>query len=120
VGVTKEWDIEITDEARTWYDTLEPRKQARFAALLDELADKGPALTRPTSDLVKGTDTSYSIHELRSGSLRILYVFDPTQTAIVLVGGDKREAGWKAWYAPAIEEAKRLYADYLDDTGQTA
>jgi len=116
--VNSEWTIEITDEARAWYESLPERSAHRFEALLDELADKGPSLTRPTSDVVKGTNTPYTMYELRTGTIRILYVFDPRQTAVVLVGGDKSEHGFKAWYKPAIAEAKALYEEYLAETGQ--
>ena len=49
------------------------------------------------------------------GSLRVLFMFDPRRAAILLLGGDKAEAGWKAWYADAIAEAERLYDEHLTE-----
>ena len=44
--------------------------------------------------------------------LRVLFVFDPSRRAVLLVGGNK--AGqWQSWYRRAIPEAERLYAQYV-------
>ena len=45
--------------------------------------------------------------------IRILFVFDPWRSAILLIGGDKA-GNWKHWYAAAIPEAERLYAEYRE------
>jgi len=42
-------------------------------------------------------------------------VFDPRRTAILLLGADKAEHGWKRWYRDAIPEAERLYNEYLEE-----
>ena len=42
-------------------------------------------------------------------------MFDPRREAIFLVGADKAEHGWKAWYPGAIAEAEQLYDEYLTD-----
>ena len=55
-----------------------------------------------------------NLKELRplGGSLRVLFVFDPRRSAILLLGGDK--AGqWQRWYVEMIPLAERLYAEYL-------
>lgn len=57
--------------------------------------------------------------ELRPGSVgksevRILFVFDPWQSAILLIAGDK--AGqWRRWYREAIPHAEQLYETYLKE-----
>jgi hypothetical protein len=49
--------------------------------------------------------------------IRILFVFDPWRSAMLLVAGDK--AGrWKDWYREAIPRAERLYQTYLADWQQ--
>lgn len=115
------WDIEVTDEFRWWYEHLPATEQIeRVNAAVDQLAASGPTLGRP---LVGEIDTSQerregSIHnmkELRIGSIRILFVFDPRRTAILLLGADKAEAGWTNWYRQAIPAAERLYAEYLEE-----
>jgi hypothetical protein len=49
----------------------------------------------------------------RGGFLRVLFVFDPRRTAILLLGGDKRDQ-WEAWYREAIPAAECLYDVYLE------
>jgi hypothetical protein len=46
--------------------------------------------------------------------IRILFVFDPYRSAVLLVAGDK-SGRWTQWYRSAIPEAERLYAAYLDE-----
>jgi len=52
---------------------------------------------------------SPNMKELRAGSMRALFAFDPLRRAIVLVGGDKRD-DWTGWYERNIPIA----ADLLD------
>jgi len=57
------------------------------------------------------------MEELRPGSsgsteIRVLFVFDPWSSAILLVGGDK-SGNWTRWYRTAIPKAERLYEEYL-------
>ncbi len=56
----------------------------------------------------------------RSGGkseIRILFVFDPWRSAILLVAGDK--AGqWNRWYAEAIPRAEQLYEIYLKERAE--
>jgi hypothetical protein len=48
--------------------------------------------------------------------LRVLYAFDPSRSAILLVGGDK--SGNNRWYKAYVPIADRLYDEYLDETKQ--
>ena len=55
--------------------------------------------------------------ELRPGSsgrseVRILFVFDPNRSAIVLVAGDKA-GNWNKWYEKNITIAEKLYQEHL-------
>ena len=50
--------------------------------------------------------------ELRTGSIRILFFFDPSSTAVLLLGGDKR-GDWSGWYEVAIPKADDLHGAYL-------
>ena len=58
----------------------------------------------------------HNLKELRlrvagRGQIRLLFVFDSSREAIVLVAGDK--AGeWNRWYAEAIPLAEERYAAY--------
>jgi hypothetical protein len=42
---------------------------------------------------------------------RILYAFDPTRTAFLLLGGDK--TGDERWYDKMVPKADAIYADHL-------
>lgn len=106
------WDVEVTDEFASWYGRLVERALITAVnAAVDELVQRGPALRRQLVGEVSGS-TIHNLKELRVGSVRILFVFDPRRTAILLLGGDKSGA-WNAWYQHAIPEAERLYGEYL-------
>ena len=44
--------------------------------------------------------------------IRILLVFDPWRSAVLLVAGDK-SGQWDKWYRDAIPRAEQLYEHYL-------
>lgn len=79
------------------------------------LEEKGPGLGRPWIDTLEGSRHP-NMKELRprGGNLRILFVFDPRRTAILLLGGDK-SGEWTSWYERAIPEADRLYDEHLSE-----
>jgi len=55
-----------------------------------------------------------NLKELRPGTVRILFVFDPWRSSILLVAGDK--AGqWQRWYDEAIPLAEQRYQRYLEE-----
>ncbi|WP_420811804.1 type II toxin-antitoxin system RelE/ParE family toxin [Micromonospora endophytica] len=118
-GGAGEWRIDATDELDEWFVRLskeDPDSANQVAAAIDILAREGPALGRPLVDRVKGSDYK-NMKELRPGSsggteIRILFAFDPTRTAILLVAGNKA-GNWKGWYEMNILEADRLFAEHL-------
>ncbi len=83
---------------------------------IDHLAESGPALGRPLVDRVHGSRL-HNLKELRPGStgrseIRLLFVFDATREAVILVAGDK--AGqWIRWYRDNIPIAEARYEQYL-------
>ncbi len=84
----------------------------RFAIL----EQSGPTLGEPIVKKIENSELT-NLKELRvsaGGKLRILFVFDPRQSAILLLGGDKT-GRWIEWYEKAIPEAERLYAVYLHE-----
>jgi hypothetical protein len=110
------WEIEVTDEFQDWYEALDEETQAPIDAAVERLELAGPTLGRPTVGEVAGSRI-HNLKELRpsGSSIRVLFCFDPRRAAILLLGADKAEHGWKAWYRDAIAEAERLYDKYLDD-----
>jgi hypothetical protein len=78
---------------------------------IDALAEGGPGLGRPLVDTIAGSKVQ-NLKELRPGTVRILFAFDPWRSSILLVAGDK--AGrWKTWYRQAIPLAEQRYERYL-------
>lgn len=112
------WEVEFTDEFGDWYDSLTAREQAAVRVRVDQLAERGPSLGRPAVDGIKSSEFSPQMKELRASvgpkvALRVLFIFDPRRTAILLIGADKAEGGWNRWYGTAIPEADRLYRIHL-------
>lgn len=105
------WDVEYTEEFGAWWEDLEPDDQERLTAAVELLEELGPSLGRPLVDTLKGSKHP-NMKELRPGTVRVLFAFDPRRTAILLLGGDK-SGHWKDWYVKAIPEADRLFDDHL-------
>lgn len=113
------WEIYLTDEVDQWLDDLrvvDPSSYDLVLAAVGLLEQYGPALGRPVVDRIEGSNV-HNMKELRPGSsgtseLRVLFVFDPWRSAILLVGGDK-SAKWSSWYAQNIPLAEKLYQRYL-------
>ena len=118
------WDIYLTDEVAAWLQHLQAT-DPKTADLIDDaiysLSCSGPALGRPLVDTITGSKIK-NLKELRPGSsgtseVRVLFVFDPWRSAILLVAGDK--AGkWGRWYAEAIPRAEQLYEIYLKERAE--
>lgn len=108
------WEVEGTDEFASWFRDLDEEQRKAVVAAVDILAEVGPTLSRPLADTLSGSRIA-NLKELRvmRDAIRILFVFDPRRTAILLLGGSK--AGlWTTWYEWAIPEAERLYRDHLE------
>jgi len=67
----------------------------------------------PLVDTIHGSSIA-NLKELRPGTVRILFAFDPWRDSILLVAGDK--AGrWTQWYREAIPLAEQRYERYLKE-----
>jgi hypothetical protein len=98
-----------------WLTTLAPERANRVTAAMDAVEAGGPTQGRPLVDRVKGS-RHHNMKELRTGSIRALFVFDQGGP-LMLVGGDKRGA-WQDWYKQATRQADRLYDQYRRDNGK--
>jgi hypothetical protein len=107
------WDVEFTDQFEAWWNTLGAWDQQAIDAAVRVLEERGPGLGRPLVDTVEGSRHA-NMKELRVGTIRILFAFDPRRAAILLVGGDKRDR-WKEFYAQMIPLADDLFDEHLKD-----
>jgi hypothetical protein len=81
-------------------------------ARIELLEQHGPGLGRPVVDSIRGSRHA-NMKELRAGSMRALFAFDPLRQTIVLVGGDKRD-DWTGWYERNIPLADDMLDAPLD------
>ena len=107
------WRVEFTNEFEEWWNGLSQEQQERIDVAIEHLEEKGPGLGRPLVDTIEGSKVP-NLKELRVGTIRILFVFDPRRTAILLLGENKSER-WAECYEEAIPEAERLYEEYLSE-----
>lgn len=112
----EDWDVFVVDEVLAWIDGLDTPTRRRVVAAIDLLAENGPGLGRPLVDTISGSVLTH-LKELRVGSVRILFVFDPWRDCVLLVAGDKAKR-WSAWYAEAIPTAEQRYEVYLKERAE--
>ena len=108
------WDVEVTDEFKAWWDGLTRAERISVERSVLLLEDRGPHLPFPYSSKVNGSRHS-AMRELRvqhqGRPYRVLYIFDPHRTALLLLGGGK--TGDDRWYERNVPLADQLYDDYL-------
>ncbi|MGL4499415.1 MAG: type II toxin-antitoxin system RelE/ParE family toxin [Planktothrix sp.] len=115
VRTSNRCSIKYTDMFATWWETLSESDQIKVDVVVTLLEELGVTLPSPYSSKINGCKYSH-IRELRVQSTqghpyRILYAFDPTRTAILLVGGNK--TGNKRWYTTHIRIAEKEYETHL-------
>ena len=111
---------EYSDQFEQWWNTLTEDEQDHIAASVQLLSDHGPSLGRPAVDSISSSRHP-NMKELRAGTPRTLFAFDPRRTAILLLGGDK-SGEWNRWYETAVPAADDLYDEHLatiDSKGPT-
>lgn len=116
-----DWEILMTVQVEDFLDELyktdrDTHRLVNQAILV--LERNGPAEGRPLVDSITASQIP-NMKELRPPStgrseIRVLFVFDPWRSAILLIAGDK-SGTWTRWYREAIPEAERLYATYLEE-----
>ncbi len=115
------WTVKVTDEYAAWFRTLlkeDLGSATQVAQAVAALREEGPALGRPLVDRLRGSSLHH-LKELRPGSrgrseIRIIFAFDPTRAALLLLGGDKA-GNWNGWYKENIPLAIQLYLDYVSE-----
>ena len=115
------WAVKVTDEYAAWFTALIKQdldSATQVAQAVAALREEGPTLGRPLVDRLKATKIHH-LKELRPGSkgrseIRIIFAFDPTRSALLILGGDKA-GNWARWYRENIPIAERLYLEYTTD-----
>lgn len=112
------WEVEFADEFGQWWDGLSIGEQESVRVKVELLAELGPALTRPHADTLHGSRVQ-NLRELRvqheGRPYRVLYVFDPRRTGVLLIGGDK--TGNPRWYEEFVPRAEGIYEQHLRELG---
>ena len=109
-------EIECTDEFIQWYERLSEREQEDVGSVIDLLEEEGIRLSRPQSASIAGSRHSHMrelIVQSRGQPIRIFYAFDPRQTAILLIGGNKTGISDRRFYRQYIRIADDLYDEYI-------
>jgi hypothetical protein len=106
----------IDDSVSDWLNSLDGATYEAVMAAVLVLSQEGPSLGRPLADTVKGS-SRHNMKELRPPvpgrqAIRVLFIFDPARTAVLLVGGDKAR-DWVKWYRRNIPLAEARYERHL-------
>ena len=109
-----EWDVRFAPAFAVEAKEFARPVQLELAALSGLLRQFGPQLRRPHCDTLNGSKHA-NMKELRikfrNEPWRILFAFDPEQSAILLLGGNKQ--GDKRWYKKNIPIAEARFRRHL-------
>jgi len=89
------WSVSLTAEVDQWFLALADSDGVmadRVEAAINVLADTGPSLGRPLVDKISAS-RHHNMKELRIGSIRILFAFDPLSEAFCCSLGTKLVLG---------------------------
>lgn len=118
------WTVEMHPAVKTWLlsDEIDQESYKSIIAAIRVLREGGPALRRPLVGEIT-TSRHKNMKELRPPSVgksevRILFAFDPTRRALLLVAGDK-SGQWDAWYREHIPVADRRFDERLAEIEAT-
>jgi hypothetical protein len=108
------YEVEVSDEFKDWYEPLSEAEQSGIERVVLMLMEAGPFLGFPYSSGIEGSRFGH-VRELRiqheGRPYRVLYAFDPTRAALLLLGGDK--TGDSRWYQNMIPKADSIYEEHL-------
>ena len=111
------WSVITTDLFDDWYDTLDDTDRSNVLASMIVLQERGPALSRPYADTIKGSNHK-NMKELRVQSkgkpIRIFFAFDPKRNAILLCAGNKTGKD-KRFYEVMIPIADKEFTLHLNN-----
>ncbi|ARU94458.1 type II toxin-antitoxin system RelE/ParE family toxin [Tatumella citrea] len=110
------WTVITTDRFDHWLCSLSDSARISVLAMLLVLREKGPGLSRPYADTVKGSRYN-NMKELRiqhhGDPIRAFYAFDLARNGIVLCAGNK-VGNEKRFYAEMLPVADREFTRWLN------
>jgi len=111
--VTKKWEVNYTDEFGAWWNVQQIPVQEKLYKVVSLLEIHGPNLDFPYSSGINGANIAMRELRVQCGGhpYRVLYVFDPQRSAVLLIGGDK--TGDDRWYDRMVPVAEKIYQEYL-------
>jgi hypothetical protein len=103
-----ECEVEFSDEFGEWWSELSEEEQDSVRDSVELLRRFGVALRFPHTSGIASSNHP-EMRELRiqhqGRPYRVLYAFDPTKTAILLIGGDKtRKDRWYQIFVPIADK----------------
>ncbi len=109
-------EVLFLEEFEVWWDELNLAAQKSVALVVDMLMKEGVLLTFPYSSGIRGSTKLRELRIQHAGQpYRVLYAFDPSRNAVLLLGGNK--AGDDRWYDKHVPRAEKLFTEYLADSG---
>ena len=113
------WAVEGTTEFEEWFASLDAGNRRKVVAAIEMLRRTGPALGRLLVDTIASSRFA-NMKELRppASNMRVLFAFDPTRRAVLLLGGDKTNR-WDLWYREAVPRADAIFARVLRELGRS-
>jgi len=114
------WTIKTTNTFDEWFDILDDIDRTNVLASMIVLQERGPMLSRPYADTVKGSCHS-NMKELRVQSkgdpIRAFFAFDPKRKGVLLCAGNKT-GNDKRFYDEMIPIADREFTAHLERLNQ--
>ncbi|MGV3719742.1 MAG: type II toxin-antitoxin system RelE/ParE family toxin [Actinomycetota bacterium] len=110
------WKIITTPEYRTWAGSLNANDERALLQRLELLRMDGPQARRPHFATLTGSRYN-NLKEIivTKPALRVIFIFDPEQQAVLLLGGDK-STDYRNWYDIHLPLAEDIYERYLAAT----
>ena len=114
------WTIKTTNTFDEWFDILDDIDRTNVLSSMIVLQERGPMLSRPYADTVKGSCHS-NMKELRVQSkgdpIRAFFAFDPKRKGVLLCAGNKT-GNDKRFYDEMIPIADREFTAHLERLNQ--
>jgi len=114
------WTIQTTNTFDEWFDILDDIDRTNVLASMIVLQERGPMLSRPYADTVKGS-CHRNMKELRVQSkgnpIMAFFAFDPKRKGVLLCAGNKT-GNDKRFYDEMIPIADREFTAHLERLNQ--